>query len=106
MADESAKPPKDPGFDAKNFTARLYERVLSDQNKPYAIFDGVDDSGNAINFVRHVQWERQVRNTVNANAIYLDDIAESNQQAHQQIGSLEDRVAALEAQPPSGITFP
>jgi len=47
-----------------------------------------------------------LRDVVNANAIYLDDVAASNETAHQQIGSLEERIAVLEAQPPSGITFP
>lgn len=47
-----------------------------------------------------------LRDVVKQNAIELNSVANSNNQAHQEINDLEQRVAVLEAQPPSGGTFP
>jgi len=101
MADRSAKPPRAPGFDAKSFSGRLHERVRTDADKPYAVFDPVDDAGKPLNFVEHVQWTRLVRDAVNANAIFLDDVKgdldghKASDTARHKL--LSDRVAALEA---------
>lgn len=102
MAD-SAKPPRPPAFDAKTFSQRLHERVTTEGGARYAVFDPVDDkTGQPINFPRWVNWLRNLRDAVQANAIYLDDVKE-DLDAHKAAdntrhAALNDRVAALEAQ--------
>src|SRR6187431_934302 len=96
----SAKPSRSPAFDAKSFSQRLHERVLSATGKPYAVFDPEDDSGKLIGFPRFIAWVRGLRDTVNANAVYLDDVAgglgshiATDNARHS---ALAGRVAALE----------
>jgi len=94
----SQKPPRPPAHDAKAANA-AWRTLTKASGQAYEVFI----SGSYVTFT---DWTRKLRDAVNANAIYLDDVASSNNQAHQQIGNLDERVAALEAQPPSGITFP
>lgn len=98
----SMKPPDPPAFDAKAHEKALYERVRREDGKPYLSLAYEDASGNAINFVAWQRWQRQLRDTIMANAIYLDDVAGSvashiaaDNARHK---ALSDRVAALEAQ--------
>lgn len=58
--------PKPPAFDAKTFSQRLHERVLSVAAKPYAVFDPADDNGQPINFPRFTNWVKDMRNHVEA----------------------------------------
>lgn len=106
----SSKPPRAPAFDGKTFSQRLYDRVLSALNKPYAIFDPVDDSGNPINFLRWKRWiDENLYGSIKANALYLDAVKEGLD-SHEEIDrarhqSLDARVTALE-EAQSTVPFP
>lgn len=58
--------PKPPAFDAKTFSQRLHERVLTTAGKAYAVFDPVDDNGQPINFPRFVNWTKTLRDHLEA----------------------------------------
>lgn len=90
----SVKPPRRPSFDAKSFSQRLWERVLSAAGGHYAVFDPVDDDGDLIGFPRYVRWTDTLRDGVNANAIFLDDV---DKQLHSHIEADNTRHAALAA---------
>lgn len=70
----AVKPTRPPGFDARGFSKRLYERVTQTNGTPYAVFDYEDDAANPIGFPRWKQWVQSLRDAVNANAVYLDDV--------------------------------
>lgn len=98
----SVKPPRPPTFDATGFSGRLHERVLTESGVAYPVFDPKDDDGKAIGFPRFIQWVRGLRDSVNANAIYLDQVKD-DLDAHRAAdnarhANLSNRVAALEAQ--------
>jgi len=98
----SMKPPDPPAFDAKAHEKALYESIKRPDGKPYLSLAYEDAQGNAINFVAWQRWQRQLRDTIMANAIYLDDTA-GRIEAHIDADNarhkaLSDRVAALEAQ--------
>lgn len=98
----SAKPKRPPTFDAKSFAKRLYERVrqgngyvevpaggnavkapVLNDSAPYAAFDYENDEGQPIGFPNFIAWVRGVRDTVNANAVYLDDV-KNDLDAHKE----------------------
>jgi len=98
----SAKPPRPPSFDDATFARRLYERVRTPTGGPYAVFRPTDDAGAKIGFPRFTEWLRGLRDTVNANALYLDDVKgdlddyrENNGVAH---ASFDQRLKLLEAE--------
>lgn len=98
---ESMKPPRRPGFDDKNFSGRLHERVLSEAGKPYAVFDPVDDAtGEVIGFPRWSRWIDKLRDAIVGNAKYLDDVANGLGEHvvvdNARHTALANRVAALE----------
>lgn len=91
-----------PTFDEMTFAKRLHERVLTTGGKQFAVFQ-------ERYFPTWVRWVRGtgefdgsgVRDVVNANAIYLDDVKgdldnfrENQGVAHNSINA---RLAALEA---------
>ena len=96
------KPPRPPTFDATAFSGRLHERVLTEQGDAYPVFDPKDDTGKFIGLPRFVQWIRGLRDVVNGNAIFLDQVKD-DLDAHRAAdnarhANLSNRVAALEAQ--------
>jgi hypothetical protein len=100
MPEQSAKPPRAPAFDDKAFAGRLHERVLTATGKPYVVFDPENDEGERIGFPRFIQWVRNLRDAVVANAVYLDDV-KGDLDDHKAIdgarhANLAGRVAALE----------
>jgi hypothetical protein len=106
----SSKPPRPPSFDAKSFSQRLYERVLSTAGKPYNVFDPVNDAGSLINFPRWKKWvDDKMYASVKANAVYLDEV-KADLDTHIGIDNarqkaLSDRVTALE-EAQSSVPFP
>lgn len=105
----SSKPPRAPAFDAKTFSRRLYERVTQANGSPYAVFDYENDAGDPIGFPRFKTWIERLRDSVNANAVYLDAVKEdidthkaADLARHQ---SLDARVTALE-EAQSTVPFP
>lgn len=105
----SAKPPDRPAFDSKTFTGRLYDRVLSATGKPYTIFRGVSASGDAINFLAWSRWIDRLKDTIKANAQYLDDV-KADLDDHRAVDlnrhqALDARVTALE-EAQSTVPFP
>lgn len=97
----SAKPPRSPAFDATAFSSRLYERVLQANGKPYTVFRPKNDAGTLINFPRFANWLRNIRDVVNANALFLDEV-KNDLDVHKAAdnkrhATLENRVSALEA---------
>jgi hypothetical protein len=106
----SSKPPRPPSFDAKSFSQRLYERVLSAAGKPYNVFDPVNDAGSLINFPRWKKWvDEKIYGSVKANAVYLDEV-KADLDTHIEIDNtrqkaLAARVTALE-EAQSTVPFP
>jgi hypothetical protein len=103
----SAKPPRPPVFDDKNFNKRLYERVRQPDGKPYSVFDYADDAGAPIGFTRFTKWIRGLRDVVNADAIYLDEVKEDVDEHGERLNTHtarldrhSERLSALEAQQP------
>jgi hypothetical protein len=98
----SAKPPRPPSFDDKTFSQRLYERVRTATGGQYAVFRPTSDSGDKIGFPRFTEWLRGLRDVVNANALFLDDVKSDFDQFRgatlQKQTQQDNRLAALEAQ--------
>lgn len=102
------KPSRPPAFDAKTFSDRLHERVLTTAGKPYSIFRTLAADGSLIGFPRYINWVRSLRDAVNANAIYLDEV-KSDLDRHKATDNarhavIEERLSALEAS--GGRPFP
>lgn len=87
--------PRLPGFDAKAFTQRLFERVRSDSGAPFGVFDPAS-SNSLVEFVKALRGQRDI---VSAHDYQLADQAGRLAANSGKLSSLEDRVAALEAQP-------
>lgn len=104
MAD-AMRPPDPPPFDAKAHEKALYDNIRQTGYRtgaPYQALEYQDASGGAKSYVAFMQWTRKLRDSIVANAIYLDDVAGSlgshisaDNARHQ---ALQARVAALEAQ--------
>ena len=97
------KPTQPPAFDAKGFAQRLLERVVKPDGKPYAVFGetGLPRWARWINSSGEYDG-KGLRDVVNANAIYLDDV-KNDLDAHKTVdnerhASLARRVTALEGQ--------
>jgi hypothetical protein len=94
----AVQPPKNPSFDSKTFSQRLYERVLSAAGKPYAVFDPVNDAGAVINLPRWIGWvNEKLYGAVKANAVFLDDTNDDVVALKNTVAKIDSRVAALEA---------
>ena len=97
----SAKPPRPPSFDDATFSRRLYERVRTATGGSYAVFRPTDDAGEKIGFPRFTEWLRGLRDTVNANALYLDAVKGDVDSQGQAILELRADVEALKEAPPA-----
>lgn len=99
----SVKPSQPPALDTKGFVTRLREVVAKTGLGPFPVFG---DEG-LPKFHRWVRGEGEydgkgIRDVVNANAIYLDDVKD-DLDAHKAVDNtrhtaLAQRVAALEGQ--------
>ena len=99
----SAKPTQPPEMDTKAFTQRLRELAAKVGLGPFGVFDDKQLPA----FHRWIRSEGEfdgkgLRDVVNANAIFLDDV-KNDLDAHRTIDnsrhtSLAQRVAALEGQ--------
>lgn len=98
----SAKPPRPPSFDDKTFSQRLWDRVRTDKGAQYAVFRPTNDAGAKIGFPRFADWVRNLRDIVNANALFLDDVKRDLDNSQENNGvahaSFDQRLKLLEAQ--------
>lgn len=93
--------PRLPAFDAKTFSERLHERVVSSVGRRYVVFDPIDDNGNLIGFPRFIEALRGQRDIVARHEVQLTDQKRDLDRLAVELDSAEERIAALEAQQPA-----
>ena len=87
----SQKPSRPPAHDAKAANT-AWSTLPKAGGQPYEVFA----SGSYVDFT---SWTRKLRDVVNANAVYLDDVAGDAAKANAKTIDLDSRVAALEEAP-------
>jgi hypothetical protein len=88
--------PKPPAFDAKTSAEAWTKHVLKDDGTQYAAFS---------KFPEWKKWADSLRDSVAAQEVQLGDQKKHLDENSRDIRNLQQRVAALEARPPS-VPFP
>jgi hypothetical protein len=101
------RPGKAPAHDAEAYTKPLLAQIRKPNGDPYLAYETRTDSGALKGYPAFKAWVAgKLRDTVDAHAKFINLLADEQDAVKGELADHEARIAVLEAQPPSGITFP